>query len=71
MHVIDLGVGSGSMMACLKLWLRAAGIPAGYARRPFTNFSDERGRELVKALLDLDEKEQIGLDIAAKIRQHN
>ena len=71
LHVIDLGLGSGSTMACLKLWLRAAGVPAGYARRPFTNFSADKRQELVKALLDLDEREQIGLDIAAKIRQHN
>ena len=68
LHVIELGIASGSMMACLKLWLRAAGVPAGYARRPFTNFDPEGEKRLVDALLALDEREQIGLDIAARIR---
>ena len=68
LHVIELGIASGSMMACLKLWLRAAGVPAGYARRPFTNFSAEEEKRLLEDLLALDEREQIGLDIAARIK---
>lgn len=68
LHVIGIGVESGSMMACAKLWLRAAGIPAGYARRPFTNFAEQEREYLIQRLLDADEKEAIGLDIAAKIR---
>lgn len=68
LHVIELGVNSGSMMACLKLWLRAAGVPAGYARRPFTNFDPEEERRIVSSLLELDQREHIGLDIAARIR---
>lgn len=68
LHVIELGIASGSMMACLKLWLRAAGVPAGYARRPFTNFSAEDEKRLVEDLLALDAREQIGLDITARIR---
>ena len=68
LRVISTGVNSGSMMACLKLWLRAAGIPAGYARRPFDNFSDAQQAKLVQALLDIDDKEQLGLEIAKRIR---
>lgn len=70
LHVISIGVGSGSMMACAKLWLRAAGIPAGYARRPFTNFEGEEGEKLVQKLLETDEKELIGLDVAKRIREN-
>lgn len=68
LHVIMAGLGSGSTMACIKLWLRAAGVPAGFARRPFTNFTPEEQKQLVKALTDLDEREEIGLDIAKRIR---
>ena len=32
LHIISTGLGSGSIMACLKLWLRTAGVPAGYAK---------------------------------------
>lgn len=68
LHVIGIGVESGSMMACAKLWLRAAGIPAGYARRPFTNFDGEEGERLVRRLVETDEKESIGLELVRKIR---
>ena len=67
LQVIMLGVKSGSMMACLKLWLRHAGIPAGYARRPFTNFTEEEQHALVQSLLELNERESIHLDIAERI----
>lgn len=67
-HVIRLGISSNSMMACLKLWLRAAGIPAGYARRPFTNFSVEEEKSLVQSLVALDEKEVIGLELVRRIK---
>ena len=69
-HIIMTGVKSGSMMACLKLWLRRAGIPAGYARRPFTNFTDEEQESLVQALVQLDEVEQIDLDIVRRIKSN-
>lgn len=68
LQVIMLGVKSGSMMACIKLWLRRAGIPAGYARRPFTNFTEEEQNALVLDLLVLDEKESIGLDLVKRIK---
>ena len=67
-HVIMLGVKTGSMMACLKLWLRAAGVPAGWARRPFNNFDEEKSKALVDALVDLDEKDEIGLEIVKRIK---
>lgn len=67
LYVIELGLGSGSVMACLKLWLRSAGVPAGYARRPFTNFSQEERSFFTQALLDLDRREDIGLEIADRI----
>ncbi len=68
LHVIELGLGCGSVMACLKLWLRAAGIPAGYARRPFTNFSAGERKNLVDELLALDEREGLELRLAEMIR---
>ena len=68
LQIIMLGVKSGSMMACLKLWLRCAGIPAGYARRPFTNFTEEEAEFLVRSLLELDETEAIGLDLVKQIK---
>lgn len=69
LHVISIGVESGSMMACVKVWLRAAGIPAGYARRPFTNFDRDTEEKLVRKLLEMDEKESIGLELAGMIRE--
>ena len=71
LQVIQLGVKSGSMMACLKLWLRRAGVPAGYARRPFTNFTEEEQEFLVSSLLELDETESIGLDLVKRIKTHS
>jgi len=71
LHVIEKGIKSGSMMACLKLWLRASGVNAGYARRPFTNFTEEERKALVQALVNLDEKEEIGLDIVKRIRERS
>ncbi len=68
LHVIELGIRSGSMIACIKLWLRAAGVRAGYARRPFTNFSEEERAHLIRALLELDEREQLSLRLAEMIR---
>ena len=68
LQIIMLGVKSGSMMACLKLGLRRAGVPAGYARRPFTNFTADEEDTLVQALVDLDEKESIGLDLVQLIK---
>ena len=68
LRVISTGVNNGSMMACLKLWLRSAGIPAGYARRPFNNFSEAEQKSLVQTLLDIDAQERLGLEIAKRIR---
>lgn len=67
-HVIMAGIHSGSMMACIKLWLRAAGIPAGYARRPFTNFTPEKQKALVQELVAIDERDGLGLDIVKRIK---
>ena len=67
-HVIMLGVKSGSMMACIKAWLRAGGVPAGWARKPFSNFTADEEKALVQALVELDEKDGIGLDIVKRIR---
>ena len=68
LHVITLGWQSGSMIACIKLWLRKAGVPAGFARRPFTNFTEEEQRFFTQALLDLDRQERMDLAIAHRIR---
>lgn len=69
-HIIMEGIHSGSMMACMKVWLRGAGVPAGYARRPFTNFTPEGERDLLARLCALDDQEAIGLDIVKKIREN-
>ena len=67
-HVIMEGIHSGSMMACMKVWLRGAGIPAGYARRPFSNFTQEGEQKLLANLVAIDEADQIGLDIVKRIK---
>ena len=69
--VIMLGIQSGSMMACIKLWLRAAGVQAGYARRPFDNFTEEQAESLVRSLLELDSREGLELAIARQIRENS
>ena len=69
LHIISTGLGSGSIMACLKLWLRMAGIPAGYARRPFTNFCEKDRERLIGELLRIDREEELGLTIAERIRK--
>lgn len=66
-HVIMVGIHSGSMMACIKVWLRAAGIPAGYARRPFTNFTPEQEKALTEELIQIDQKDGLGLDLVKRI----
>ena len=71
LHVIMLGIQSGSMMACIKLWLRAAGVQAGYARRPFDNFTEEQAESLVRSLLELDGREGLELAIARQIRENS
>lgn len=68
LHVIMAGIHSGSMMACMKVWLRGAGVPAGYARRPFSNFSEEEEKALIEQLVAIDEKDGSGLDIVKKIK---
>ena len=71
LHVIMLGIQSRSMMACIKLWLRSAGVQAGYARRPFDNFTEEQAKSLVRSLLELDSREGLELEIARKMRENN
>ena len=71
LHVIMLGIQSRSMMACIKLWLRKAGVQAGYARRPFDNFTEEQAESLVRSLLELDSREGLELEIARQIRENN
>ena len=68
LRVIMTGVNSGSLMACLKLWLRAAGVNAGYARRPFTNFTEEERKLLVEALVNIDREEKLDLALAKRMR---
>ena len=67
-HVIFAGINSGSMMACMKVWLRAAGIPGGWSRRPFSNFSEEEEKALVAKLIAIDEEDGIGLDLVKRIK---
>ena len=67
-HVIFAGINSGSMMACMKVWLRAAGIPGGWSRRPFSNFTEEEEKALVAKLVAIDEEDGIGLDLVKRIK---
>ena len=67
-HVIFAGINSGSMIAAMKVWLRAAGLPGGWARRPFSNFTEEEEKALVEKLLAIDETENVGLDIVKRIK---
>jgi len=69
-HVIFAGINSGSMMACMKVWLRAAGIPGGWSRRPFSNFTEEEEKALAHKLVAIDEEDGIGLDIVKRIKNH-
>ena len=67
-HVIFAGINSGSMMACMKVWLRAAGLPGGWSRRPFSNFSEEEEKALVAKLVAIDEEDGIGLELVKRIK---
>lgn len=67
-HVIFAGIRSGSMMACMKVWLRAAGVNAGWSRRPFSNFTEEEEKKLVAQLVAIDEADQADLDLVHRIK---
>jgi dihydrodipicolinate synthase/N-acetylneuraminate lyase len=67
-HVIFAGINSGSMIAAMKVWLRAAGLPGGWSRRPFSNFSEEEEKTLVAKLIAIDEEDGIGLDLVKRIK---
>ncbi len=69
-HVIFAGINSRSMMACMKVWLRAAGVNAGWSRRPFSNFTEEEEKRLVAELVAMDESDQADLDLVKKIKNH-
>lgn len=67
-HIIMAGLHSGSMMACIKVWLRGGGVPAGYARRPFSNFTPEEEQKLLDELSAIDQADGLGLDIVKRIK---
>ena len=67
-HVIFAGINSGSMIAAMKVWLRAAGLPGGWSRRPFSNFTEEEEKALVAKLIAIDEEDGIGLDLVKRIK---
>lgn len=67
-HIIMAGIQSRSMMACMKVWLRGGGVPAGYARRPFSNFTPEEEQKLVAQLCEIDEKDGLGLELVKRIK---
>ena len=69
-HIIFAGIRSGSMIACMKVWLRAAGLPGGWSRRPFSNFTEEEEKALVSELIAIDEEDGIGLDLVKRIKAH-
>ena len=49
----------GSLMSLLKAINRWEGVPAGYARKPFTNFTEEKEEEIKKDFIAL--KKKLGL----------
>lgn len=49
----------GSMTAAMKACLRHAGVNAGYARRPFNNFTAEQELDIVSSLLELQKRYNI------------
>lgn len=49
----------GSMTAAMKACLRHAGVPAGYARRPFNNFTPEEENAIIQSLLDVKNQHHI------------
>ena len=67
-HIIMAGLHSGSMMACIKAWLRGGGVPGGYARRPFSNFTPEEEQKLLDELSAIDQADGLGLDIVKRIK---
>ena len=67
LEIIMAGLGTGSCMATLKVWLRTAGIPAGYARRPFNNFTPEEEEKQVAQLLEIARNYDTELDIVKRI----
>lgn len=70
-HVIMAGIQSRSMMACMKVWLRGAGIPAGFARRPFTNFTESQEQQLLTQLVEIAEADGLELDLVDRIKARN
>lgn len=67
-HIIMAGIRSKSMMACMKVWLRGAGVPAGYSRRPFSNFTEEQEKALLAELVAIAEQDGVELDIVNRIK---
>lgn len=59
-----------SMVGAIKAILRAAGIKAGYARKPFINFTGQNEADIVKSFLAVAEKYQItDLDIIDRLKK--
>ncbi|MGO3017603.1 MAG: dihydrodipicolinate synthase family protein [Anaerococcus sp.] len=52
-------LGFGSMQAAMKVLLRAGGIKAGYSRRPFNNFTEDKEKEIVEGFVKLAEKNDL------------
>lgn len=64
MHTLSYG----SMAATMKAMLRWIGVNAGYARRPFNNFTEEQEKAMKQSFQDLKKKFQIqGVDFFDKI----
>lgn len=58
----------GSMMAAMKACLRHAGIPGGYARRPFTNFTEDQENDIVASLMQVKRDFNItGVDLLDRL----
>lgn len=45
-----------------------AGIPGGWSRRPFSNFTEEEEKAQVAKLVAIDEADGIGLDLVKRIK---
>ncbi|MGY3756707.1 N-acetylneuraminate lyase [Helcococcus kunzii] len=58
----------GSMVGAMKSILRKAGIEAGYSRRPFLNFEDERQKEVVNSLLSIENIKDLDLELINRLK---
>lgn len=69
-RIINHIVEGGNMVAGIKAVLRAIGVNAGYARRPFINYYDDDAKRLIEGLLKIaDEHDMKDIYVIDKLRE--